>query len=211
MHLLIIRHGETDWNAAQRIQGRTDTLLNACGIEQADKLAARLAAEEALDALYSSPQQRARVTAEAIAQKIRLAPIYDERLVERHLGEVEGLTADELEQKNPELFRIWRESAEHVTLPGEEALTEFQQRVQSFLVDLRARHAAGARIAIVSHGATIGMFFTTLMGWDVKKRSPLWFDNASVSWIEWTPARPRIRLLNDTCHLNGHHGEMMSR
>jgi broad specificity phosphatase PhoE len=201
MHLIIIRHGETDWNAQQRIQGRADTPLNATGVAQAEKLAARVAADGALEALYSSPQQRARVTAETIAQRVSLAPILDERLVEKSLGEVEGLTTRDLEQKNPELYRLWHESTEHVQLPGEESLVEFQQRVRLFIADLQSRHASGARVAIVSHGATIGMLFTTLMGWELNKRVPFWFDNASVSWIDCTRTRPRIRLLNDTCHL----------
>lgn len=201
MHLYIIRHGETDWNSEQRIQGRADTPLNARGVEQAQKLAERIAAGKTLDALYSSPQQRARVTAETIAQKISLAPIFDERIIEKHLGEVEGMTAQELEQKHPELFYAWRESAEVVAFPGEEMLNTLQKRVQTFIADLQAKHSADARVAVVSHGATIAMLFTTLLGWDVNKRLPFWFDNASVSWIDCTRARPRIRLLNDTCHL----------
>jgi broad specificity phosphatase PhoE len=201
MHLIIIRHGETDWNAEQRIQGRADTPLNSRGLAQAEKLAARLAADPAFDALYSSPQQRARLTAETIAQRISLAPILDDRLVEKSLGNLEGLTTQDLENQDPEFFRLWRESTDHIQLPGEEGLVEFQQRVQTFIADLRSHYTPGARVAIVSHGATIGMLFTTLMGWELKRRVPFWFDNASVSWVDWTRSRPRIRLLNDTCHL----------
>ncbi len=206
MHLYLIRHGETDWNVEQRIQGHTDTPLNARGIAQAEKLAARLAAEEKMDALYASPQRRARVTAETIARAAGIAPVFDDRLKEKYLGELEGMAIREVEQKFPEFFRGWRESATHVALPGEEHPRDLQTRLNSFLDDLRARHAPDARIAVVSHGGTIGMFIATLMEWDINKRLPFWFDNASVSWVDLSRARPRIRLLNDTCHLrNGNH------
>ncbi len=208
MHLLFIRHGETDWNLEQRIQGQTDTRLNARGLAQAEQLAARLAAEEQLDALYSSPQQRARVTADALARRVGLAPILDERLKEKMLGELEGMAVTEVERRFPEWFRRWRESHDYIGLPGEEAMSDLQARVRAFLDDVRARHPDGARVAVVSHGATLGMCMMTLMGWDIRKRLPFWFDNASVSWVDWTRPRPRIRLLNDTCHLrNGHREE----
>ncbi|MBI3536906.1 MAG: histidine phosphatase family protein [Chloroflexi bacterium] len=201
MHLIFIRHGETDWNVEQRIQGQTDTPLNARGMEQAEKLAAHLAAEEKISALYSSPQQRARVTAETIARQIGIAPMFDDRLKEKFLGELEGMQISIVEQKYPEWFRAWRESENYIALPGEEEPRDLQIRVQSFLDELKSRHANGARVAIVTHGATLNMLMATLLGWDIQRRLPFWFDNASVNWVDCTRARPRIRLLNDTCHL----------
>lgn len=201
MHLLFIRHGETDWNNEGRVQGHTDTLLNATGVVQAHRLAARLAGEK-LDAVYASPLARAFVTATIVAQKCRLAPIADERLKEKRLGVFEGLTLAEMEQQYPDFYRQWRESkAHHVLLPGEESPAEFHQRAQTFLADLRAQYPNGARLAIVSHGGTIGMLITALIGYDIYKRMPFWFDNASLSYVDVSGSRPRIKLLNDTCHL----------
>ena len=140
MHLLLVRHGETVWNTELRIQGRTDTPLNARGLAQAERLSARLAAEEQVDVLYTSPLARACVTAEKIGQKLGLPPIEDERLVEQHFGELEGLTFKDLEGRYPEFIRQWRESKRQLALPGGETIVEFQCRVQEFLNQASEAH-----------------------------------------------------------------------
>ena len=204
MHLFLIRHGETNWNTERRIQGRTDTRLNARGIEQAEKLAARLAGEEKIDAIYSSPLARARVTAEIIAKKVGLQPVFDDRLVEKHLGDLEGMSFAEIEQSHPEVARLWRESKEEFLLPDEETPADLQKRVRAFLDEITPRHN-GARVAVVSHGGTINMLVMTLLEFDINRRWPFWFDNASVSYVDLSGPRARLRLLNDTCHLrNGY-------
>ncbi len=204
MHLLLIRHGETDWNNERRIQGHTDTSLNERGIGQAEKLAARLCSEEKIDALYSSPLARARLTAEIIGKKFGIEPILDDRLMEKHLGELEGMSFEEIEQMHPGVAQRWQESKEHFLLPGEESAQDLQKRVKDFLSEL-ASHHNDSRIVVVSHGGTINILISTLIELDINRRSPFWFDNASISWIDLTGPRPRLRLLNDTCHLrNGH-------
>ena len=204
MRLLLIRHGETDWNNEGRIQGHTDTPLNARGIAQAEKLAARLASEN-IDAVYTSPLVRARATAELIAREHGVAVISDDRLKEKCLGDLEGITGAEFEQQHGELYRAWRESETHYPLPGEEAPSAVQERVQAFLDRVRAEHPDDAQVAVISHGGTLSMFLATLTGLDIHRRFPFWFDNASVSRVDLSGTQPRLRLLNDTCHLrNGH-------
>jgi alpha-ribazole phosphatase len=204
MHLLLIRHGETDWNNERRLQGHTDTPLNQHGIEQAEKLAERLDSEGKIEALYSSPLARASLTAEIVAQRVGLSPVFDDRLMEKHLGKLEGMSFDEIQQQHPDIAQRWLESKEHFLLPGEESAQELQARVHSFLNEITHRHN-NSRVAIVSHGGTINMLISTLMELDVNRRWPFWFDNGSLSWMDLTGPRPRLRLLNDTCHLrNGH-------
>lgn len=200
MHLLLIRHGETDWNNERRIQGNTDTPLNANGIAQARQLAARIAKDK-IDALYSSPLERARVTAEIIGQHCGIAPVLDPRLKENGLGDLEGLTVAEFEQRFPELYQGWIKSVDHFTLPNEEPPAQLRERIIAFLDELRARHPNGSRVGIVTHGGTINMFVSMLIGLEVNKRSPFWFDNASITLADLTGSRPRVKLLNDTCHL----------
>ncbi|MCI0476117.1 MAG: histidine phosphatase family protein [Anaerolineales bacterium] len=205
MHLLLIRHGETDWNNEARVQGHSDTPLNANGVAQARQLAVRVAAEETFAAMYASPLARARVTAEIVAQQCGVTPILDDRLKEQMLGEFEGLTDAEFTQRFPGALAAWRADPIRCPIPGQETRDAFQRRVQSFLEDLRARHADGMRVAIVTHGGTIGMMLATLIGLDIGKRFPFWFDNASLSHVDLSGGRVRLRLLNDTCHLrNGH-------
>jgi broad specificity phosphatase PhoE len=204
MRLLLIRHGETDWNSEGRIQGHTNTLLNARGIEQAERLAARLASET-IDAIYTSPLARARVTADRIAREHGIAAIPDVRLKEKYLGDFEGITGAEFEQQHGEIYRAWRESAVHYPLPGEETPIALQERVRAFLDRVRAEHLDGAQVAVVSHGGTLGMLLATLISLDINRRFPFWFDNASISQVDWSTTRARLHLLNDTCHLrNGH-------
>lgn len=201
MYLLLIRHGETDWNNERRIQGNTDTPLNACGIMQAEKLAARIAAENRIDTLYASPLSRARVTAEIIGKQCGVVPILDDRLKEKGLGDFEGLTAEEFKQLHPDLYHGWTTSQEHFPLPNEESPAQLRERIETFLADLHTRHPNGSHIGVVSHGGTVGMFVGTLIGLGVNQRSPFWFDNASITLIDLSGSRPRVRLLNDTCHL----------
>jgi broad specificity phosphatase PhoE len=200
MYLLLMRHGETDWNLEGRMQGRIDTPLNARGREQAEKLAERLAVEECIDVLYTSPLARARLTAEIIGKKFGLDPFPDVRLVERSAGELEGMTMPEIEKRYPDVYCAWREDKDRLILPGAEDKTEFQLRVLSFLDLIRERHAH-KRVGVVTHGGTLSILFATLMGLDIEERFPFRFDNASLSKVDLSRRRPRIDLLNDSCHL----------
>jgi broad specificity phosphatase PhoE len=201
MRLFLIRHGETDWNNTGRVQGHTDTPLNTNGIAQARQLAARVASEESFAAMYASPLARARVTAEIVAARCGATPVFDDRLKEQMLGAFEGLTDAEFEQQFPGALAAWRADPIQNPIPGQETRDAFQRRVQSFLDDLRARHADGTRVALVTHGGTTGMMLATLIGLDIGKRFPFWFDNASLSHVDLSGRRVRLRLLNDTCHL----------
>ncbi len=90
MEILLVRHGETDWNRARRMQGHIDIPLNTEGLRQARALGAALASEK-LDAIYSSDLQRARVTAQAVADVHQMTVVIDEQLRERCYGVFEGL------------------------------------------------------------------------------------------------------------------------
>jgi broad specificity phosphatase PhoE len=92
--LLLVRHGETDWNAEGRIQGHADVPLNARGLEQAKELAGRLGGE-AIDTIYASDLSRARVTAEIVGAALGVPVVIDPDLREIDVGAVEGLTFEE--------------------------------------------------------------------------------------------------------------------
>jgi len=93
--LLLVRHGETDWNAERRWQGHADVPLNARGLEQAQALAEQLAAEP-VDAIYSSDLSRARDTATAVGERLGVDVLVDADLREIDVGPIEGLTAEEV-------------------------------------------------------------------------------------------------------------------
>jgi uncharacterized phosphatase len=142
-HLVLVRHGQTDWNLAGRIQGSSDIPLNDTGRRQARE-AGTLLAEESWDAIVSSPLIRARETAEIIAAEIGLRTVeLVPALRERHYGAAEGLTGAEAEA---------RYSGK---VPGRETPAMVLERVRPALVDLAEEHA-GQNVLIVSHGGVIG-------------------------------------------------------
>ncbi len=202
MRLLLIRHGQSVGNAARRIQGLDDQPLTGAGREQALALAHRLQHEQDLCALYASPLLRARQTAEIIARHLELDLTYEDRLKEYDCGAITGMSFDEVLAHFPEIAAGWQQSPWRVPVPGEEGVESFQQRVISAMQDILAYHADGDAIAIVAHGGTLSAYLANLLAIDYRKRQPWVFDNASLSVIILGGVRPRIALLNDTCHLH---------
>ncbi len=200
LKVFIIRHGETDWNLQGRMQGWTDTSLNARGLEQAGLIARRMQDESGFAALYSSPLQRAWQTAQVVGRAMGLSPIPDERLKERCLGIIEGLTFPEVQEHYPDLYRQWRSEKVRVALPGEEGREIFRDRVQSLVQEIQERHPDG-KIVLVTHGGALGMIMATVMHLEMERHFPFWFDNACLNIVELGGRTPRVMLLNDTCHL----------
>ncbi|MBI5160041.1 MAG: histidine phosphatase family protein [Micrococcales bacterium] len=142
--LYLVRHGETDWNVAKRIQGATDIPLNGTGRAQA-RTAGRLLSRRSWDGVYTSPLSRARETAELIAAEIGApAPRAVAELVERNYGEAEGLSWQEIERRFPEGVRV----------PGRESREAVALRVAPALLRLADAHP-GESLVIVSHGGAI--------------------------------------------------------
>lgn len=159
--LILVRHGETDWNAERRWQGHSDPKLNDAGREQARRLAGELAR---VDALYSSDLARARETAEIVARTIGVEVRFDERLRERGFGAWEGLTMEEIESSFPDDQRRWLAG----TGPGArdaEPFEAFAERVGSFVDEIGQRHA-GEEVLVVAHGGTIRVVHALAAGLD---------------------------------------------
>lgn len=200
LKIYLIRHGETDWNSEGRIQGLSDVELNGRGEEQANRLAARLAHEAPFQALYASPLKRASRTAECIGSAVHLAIRPDGRLLERSLGELEGLTLDEIRQQFPEVHHAWTHGGMLPRIPGEETRDAFFERTSTFVRDLKAEHSEG-RVLVVTHGGTVNMLLMTILNLDSKHNLPFTIDNASISLVTWGERGPRLKGLNDVCHL----------
>jgi probable phosphoglycerate mutase len=135
--LLLVRHGETDWNAEGKLQGHTDRPLNDYGRRQARALADRLAGEN-VDAVYASDLSRARETAEILGEKFGLAVVVDPDLREKNWGSWEGLTPDE---------RL------HIEFEGETS-EEHRERTLRAVQRIVERHPGG-RIVVVTHGGSL--------------------------------------------------------
>jgi 2,3-bisphosphoglycerate-dependent phosphoglycerate mutase len=155
--VILVRHGETEWNIARIRQGHLDSRLTEKGIEQAKALAQRLAREKFM-ALYSSDLGRAVQTAIAIAELTGHEVVTDARLRERHLGIFQGLNGDEITAKYPEERRQFRTMGPDYVIPGGESMRQQVERNVAYLHDLAAKHQ-GEQIVVVTHGGVVSGFF----------------------------------------------------
>ena len=202
MHLLLIRHGESTGNSAQRFEGLKDGPLTEVGQAQARALAQGLRRGYDIQAVYASPLLRARQTAEIAAETLGLPLVCDERLKEYDCGLITGMSLAEVAQTYPEVARGFRESVWHTPIPGEEGIELFQQRILLAVHDIVSRHAADDTIAIVAHYVVFAAYLGGLLELDPRKRPPWVLDNASLTIVELGGLRPRLVVVNETCHLN---------
>jgi len=160
--LLLVRHGETDWNRDGRWQGGSDTRLNDVGREQARALAEQLDGE--LDFISYSDLARARETAEIVAAELGLEVRLDPRLRERGFGSWEGLTTIEIEERFADAHRRWL-AGEGAGADDAEAFEDFSARVEDFLSDVLRLHP-GEEVLVISHGGSIRVIHALAAGVD---------------------------------------------
>jgi alpha-ribazole phosphatase len=159
--LLLVRHGETDWNREGRWQGHSDTHLNELGREQAARVAAEL---DGVDVIYSSDLARATETADVVARRLGLEVRVDERLRERSFGAWEGKTAPEIEAEFRDAHSRWL-AGEGPGADDAEPFPDFGARVGSFLQDVLARHP-DETVLVVAHGGSIRVIHALASGLD---------------------------------------------
>ena len=153
--LVLIRHGETDWNVEGRYQGQADPPLNARGLEQARRLAEKLEGQ-GLNLLYSSPLKRAAQTAEVVAAGLDVPMYLEPRLREIHQGDWQTRLRAEIASLYPETFKRWETEPWEVHPPGGEHLSQVQARVDAALDEIIARHPQQT-IGIVAHRVPIAL------------------------------------------------------
>jgi broad specificity phosphatase PhoE len=153
--LILIRHGETEWNVEGRYQGQADPPLNDKGRQQARSLANNLSGA-GLELLISSPLKRAAQTAQILAEILELPVIFEDRLMEIHQGDWQTRLRSEIEGLYPELFRRWESEPWQVTPPNGENLYQVQERVEAFLDETLQRYPASC-VGIVTHRIPIAL------------------------------------------------------
>jgi broad specificity phosphatase PhoE len=149
--ILLARHGETDWNAERRFQGHADPPLNETGRAQARALADDLAAE-GVDAVYASDLRRARETAEIVAARAGAEVVVLPELREIDVGEWQGLTVADVEERYPEAIGRWRDGGNGWTRG--ETYDQLAERVLAALRRIAGDHPGG-RVVVVGHGGTM--------------------------------------------------------
>ena len=198
--ILLVRHGETEWNSAFRFQGRTDVPLSERGLAQAGLLAQRLA-RVPLDKVYTSPLMRAHQTASAIVRLndgVEEATAVDD-LSEMSFGRWEGLRLGEIRERYPDLFSAWSKDPSSTTPPGGESFPDLIVRVDRVLRKILSEE--GDNLLLVCHGGTIRAFLSTLMGIPPVSAWRFRTDNCSITAVDLAPDRITLRYVNDTLHI----------
>jgi probable phosphoglycerate mutase len=198
--ILAIRHGETAWNVDTRIQGHLDIPLNDTGRQQAEKLARALAAQDPIDAIYSSDLLRAHETARAIAQATGAPLSTHQGLRERGFGIFEGKTYVEIESTWPEESERWRKREPNWAPPKGESLVQVRERVTRTLHELAARHP-DQQIVLVAHGGVMDQLYRAATGQDLQAPRTWQLGNTAVNRLLWTPQGLTLVGWADTTHL----------
>jgi probable phosphoglycerate mutase len=162
--LYLARHGESDWNAANRFQGHSDRPLTELGRRQAEALAGKLESHAALTAIYSSPLARAYETASIVGARLGLQPTPVDDLREVDVGGWSGLSRSEVEARYPDAFRRWLDGGEG--WEDGETYADMAARVLDALRRIAGSHA-DEDVLVVSHGGPIRAIHAFAAGIDV--------------------------------------------
>jgi len=197
-YIYLIRHGETEWNLQERFQGTTNTELTHKGIEQGRQLAKSLR-KTRFENIYTSPLDRARITAELIGDEQRKAIEPDMDFMEVSFGEWEGLTTKEIKEAYPWMDK-WFSNPGKFQIPEGDDLELEKERLRKRMFAI-AEESAGGATAIVSHAGVIRL---SLLGALDLPLSYYWrfvFGNTSISILEYHKGIFLLKSLNDTSHL----------
>lgn len=197
--ICLVRHGETDWNIAQRIQGHTDIPLNAHGMMQARAVAQSLAGQT-FAAIYSSDLQRAQDTARAAAAALGLEVAPEVGLRERHCGLFQGLTREECRQRHPEDYARYAARDPDFACGSGESLHALRQRVVATLERLAARHA-GQSLLLITHGGVLDIVYRQAAALPLSTRRDYAIPNAALNWIEVEESNWRLLRWAERGHL----------
>ena len=196
---LLIRHGETEWNLASRIQGHSDSPLTAAGVAQAQALAQRMATES-FDVLVASDLPRALRTAQIIAHRSGHGIVIDARFRERNFGEGEGLTYGEIDHQFPDAFSRVRDTDPDYAIPGGETRRQFYMRVKDAFESLAQAHE-GQRVAVVAHGGVLASLYRVIHGLAIATAHPIPIPNAALSKVQFESGKWSVERWGDTGHL----------
>ncbi|WP_110952940.1 alpha-ribazole phosphatase [Anaerosinus massiliensis] len=198
--VILVRHGQTEWNIQGKYQGHSDIELSPLGLEQA-KLVGKRLAKEKIDAVYASDLKRAVKTAEYIANEHTLKVNIIEQFREISFGDWEGLDYKTINEKWPGKVELFFKNAELNVIPNGETFLEVTERSCRVMKNLTEKHA-DKTIVIVSHGGTIRTLIATALQLRLKYIWNLRQDNTAVNILNYYDTQTVVELLNDTHHLN---------
>lgn len=197
--IILVRHGLTLWNGERKIQGHSDVELAPEGIEQAKLLAENFPLEN-ISAVYSSDLNRAKTTAEILAQKFNLPVQLEKNLREANWGDWEGKKLSEIENADPVNYEKFFRNPEEVQISNAETFAQLQARAFSAFKKIIAAHP-DENIIIVAHGAINRTILCSILEIPLKKMWALSQFNTAVNILRFDDGYFTVELINGTAHL----------
>lgn len=197
--IILVRHGETDWNREEIFRGRIDINLNQNGIRQAQALLKKLQ-EQKLDAIYSSPLSRARLTAQIIADYYNLKVNLENGFIDINYGGWQGVSHEDVKAQYPKLYHLWQQQPHLVKFPAGECLDDVKRRAMTALERIISNHKSDT-IAIAAHRVVNKVMLCAVLGLDISHFWLIRQDTCCINIFEDSPRGYVMFCLNDTCHL----------
>ena len=181
--IILIRHGETEWNSQQRMQGHSNSDLSSVGQAQIQALGQWMKIVP-FDHIYSSDSLRAKQTAEAITQFSGHELQFDQRLREKNLGVFEGLTSEEARERHPEVFHLFKTAGSKYVIDEGESTQQLQDRALEIVNEIRIKHPE-ERVLLVTHGGFIRVVMKHSLGLSLETPTRFLIRNTGVFRLVW--------------------------
>ena len=181
--IILIRHGETEWNSQKRMQGHSNSDLSEVGRGQIQALG-ELMKNVSFDHIYSSDSLRARQTAEAITQYSGHTLQFDQRIREKNLGVFEGLTSTEAKERHPEVYRLFKTAGANYVIDEGESTQQLLERALEFSEEIRLRHSQ-ERVVMVTHGGVVRVLMKHALGLSIDAPTRFIIKNTGIFGLIW--------------------------
>ena len=198
--IILVRHGQTEWNRVERFRGRVDIPLNEAGLRQAKITGERIKKNWKPVAIYTSPLKRAIQTAQQIAQPLGLEIKPAEGLIDINYGKWQGLTPQTARTLWPELVANWYDHPESVQIPDGESLKQVRDRAMAALIEICKSHA-DEQIVLVSHTVINRLILLGVLDLGNERFWHLHQEPCAINLIELSEKGFTLVFMNDTCHL----------
>ncbi|MEO8248928.1 MAG: histidine phosphatase family protein [Burkholderiales bacterium] len=199
--MILIRHGETDWNRELRFQGQVDVPLNHTGLTQARRVADRMAGES-IHHVYSSDLIRTRQTALPSAQLLSLSGVDEAGLREQNFGMVDGMRVADIKAQYPQEWLEWLKFSADYLFTGGESTRSFHARVSDAVSRLAAAHI-GKKLLVVTHGGVLDMIYRSAMALPLDGPRQSQIPNGGISRVRVDGEKIEILGWADVRHLDG--------
>lgn len=201
IRIILVRHGETEWNSRGRFQGRLDVPLNEVGLLQSEAVGLVLR-KERFSAFYSSPLKRALETVRIIRLHHPGVPLSIEPdLMEMNLGHFDGMEGVRWAALYPEFLEIWKKDPAILRMPGGETLQEVQDRALGVLMSIVKRHDPGEKILVCTHNFVILAILCHALRISLNRFREIGQSNGSINRLRYECGRLRVEGLDDRAHL----------